>query len=95
MLNKKVIIRGSNSGVHFGTLKKENGTEVTLKNARRLWYWKAKKGHTLNAVAVHGIATDSKIPCAVKKIKIKDCCEIIECSAAAAKSIKEQAEHEQ
>ena len=39
MLNKKVIVRGDRSGVFFGTLAKKEGTEVTLTNCRRLWYW--------------------------------------------------------
>lgn len=38
-INKKVIIRGDRSGVVFGTLVSQNGQEVTLHNARRLWYW--------------------------------------------------------
>ena len=38
-INKKVIIRGDRSGVEFGTLIAQNGQEVILHNARRLWYW--------------------------------------------------------
>lgn len=38
-IGKKVIIRGSRSGVEFGTLVAQNGSEVTLENARRIWYW--------------------------------------------------------
>lgn len=39
MLNRKVIVRGDRSGVFFGTLTKKEGTEVTLEQCRRLWYW--------------------------------------------------------
>lgn len=38
-IGKKVIIRGDRSGVEFGTLVAHNGREVTLHNARRIWYW--------------------------------------------------------
>ena len=38
-IGKKVIIRGDRSGVEFGELVSQNGREVTLKNARRIWYW--------------------------------------------------------
>lgn len=38
-IGKKVIIRGDRSGVEFGTLVAQEGQEVTLKNARRIWYW--------------------------------------------------------
>lgn len=37
-IGKKVIIRGDRSGVEFGELAEQNGSVVTLKNARRLWY---------------------------------------------------------
>lgn len=38
-IGKKVLIRGDRSGVEFGTLVACNGSEVTLHNARRIWYW--------------------------------------------------------
>ena len=38
-IGKKVLIRGNRSGVEFGELVSQNGSEVTLKNARRIWYW--------------------------------------------------------
>lgn len=38
-IGKKVIIRGDRSGVEFGTLVAYKGNEVTLRNARRIWYW--------------------------------------------------------
>ena len=38
-IGKKVIIRGNSSGVEFGTLVAYKGSEVTLHNARRIWYW--------------------------------------------------------
>lgn len=38
-MNKKVIVRGDHSGVFFGTLVEKNGSEVELKDCRRLWYW--------------------------------------------------------
>ena len=37
-IGKKVIIRGNRSGVEFGTLVEHSGSEVTLENARRIWY---------------------------------------------------------
>lgn len=36
IMNKKVIVRGNNSGVFFGTLTAKEGTEVRLENCRRL-----------------------------------------------------------
>ena len=34
-----VIVRTCSAGVFAGTLASRIGQEVTLKNARRLWYW--------------------------------------------------------
>ena len=36
---KKVIARGINSGVFFGTLVDKNGQEVELKECRNIWNW--------------------------------------------------------
>lgn len=38
-IGKKVIIRGDRSGVEYGTLVAYKGREVTLHNARRIWFW--------------------------------------------------------
>jgi len=35
-----VIFRGTGAGVHAGELVSRKGTEVVLRNSRRLWYWK-------------------------------------------------------
>jgi len=43
MIGKKVIVRADRAGAFFGTLVKKENSEVTLKNARKLWYW-AKAG---------------------------------------------------
>jgi hypothetical protein len=34
-----VIVRTYSAGVFAGTLRERNGKEVTLHNARRIWYW--------------------------------------------------------
>lgn len=36
---KEVIVRTYSAGVHVGELVSHKGTEVTLKNARRIWKW--------------------------------------------------------
>lgn len=38
MANKKFLVRGRDSGVFFGEIKDRNGQEVTITNARRIWY---------------------------------------------------------
>jgi len=92
-IGTKVIVRCKDAGVHFGTLVSYEGREALLLNARRLWYWKCIKGHSLNAVALYGLHKDSKIPAAVEKIALTDACEIISCTAEAAESIESMAAH--
>lgn len=90
---QKVIVRCRDAGVHFGTLASYEGREVKLSDSRRMYYWKAAKGHTLSGCAIHGITSDSKITGAVKSIILLDACEIIPCTEDAAKSIGDADEH--
>lgn len=87
-INKKVIIRGDRSGVEFGTLVAQNGQEVTLHNARRLWYWDGAA--SLSQLAKDG--TDCPEKCkftvTVNSITILDAIEIIPCTDKAIKSIE-------
>ena len=88
-IGKKVIIRGDRSGVEFGELVEQNGNEVTLKNARRLWYWAGAA--SLSQLAMDGTkrAQDCKVTVTVSSITILDAVEIIPCTDKAIKSIEE------
>ena len=87
-IGKKVIIRGDRSGVEFGTLVEQNGSEVTLKNARRIWYWDGAA--SLSQLAKDGTAKPSncKFTVYVDSITILDVIEIIPCTEKAIKSIE-------
>ncbi len=87
-IGKKVIIRGDRSGVEFGTLIAQNGQEVTLHNARRIWYWDGAA--SLSQLAVDGTSNprECKFTVAVESITILDAVEIIPCSEKAIKSIE-------
>lgn len=93
LIGTPVIARCKQAGVHFGTLVSWEGEEALLINARRLWYWKCLKGHTLNAVANYGLHKDSKIPAAVSKIVLTDACELIPVTPQAAESISGMESH--
>ena len=88
-IGKKVIIRGDRSGVEFGELVEQNGNEVTLKNARRLWYWEGAA--SLSQLAMDGpkIPEGCKFTVTVSSITILDAVEIIPCTDKAIKSIEE------
>lgn len=88
-IGKKVIIRGDRSGVEFGELVEQNGNEVNLKNARRLWYWAGSA--SLSQLAMDGTKRpqDCKFTVTVSSITILDAVEIIPCTDKAIKSIEE------
>jgi hypothetical protein len=88
MLNKKVIIRADRAGVFFGTLKKKNGTEVTLSDCRRLWYWDGAA--SLSQLAVDGTNNprECKFTVTVPEIIITGVIEIIPCTDKAIESIE-------
>lgn len=88
-IGKKVIIRGYRSGVEFGELVAQNGREVTLRNARRIWYWDGAA--SLSQLAKDGTTNPSncKFTVTVDSIVILDAIEIIPCTNKAIKSIEE------
>ena len=88
-IGKKVIIRGDRSGVEYGTLVAQEGQEVTLKNARRIWYWDGAA--SLSQLAKDGTSKPSncKFTVYVDSITILDAIEIIPCTDKAIKSIEE------
>ena len=84
---KYVIIRTQNAGVFAGYLKEKNGETVTLKNARRLWYWSG--ACSLSQLAMEGTkkAGECKFPCEVNSIELTQVIEVIDCTQEAKNSI--------
>ncbi len=89
MIGKKCIVRTYSAGVHFGEIAEKSGNEVILKNARRLWYWKANKSISLSGVAKHGLDGKSKVTPAVESIWL-EAIELIPVEEDIAKNIEEQ-----
>ena len=88
MIGQKVIIRTNSAGVWFGTLSEKAGNEVILKDARRMWLWKAKQSISLSAVSVHGVdESESKIVEPVASVWL-EAIEIIPCEEVAIASIE-------
>lgn len=88
-IGKKVIIRGDKSGVEFGELVEHKGREVTLKDARRIWFWAGAA--SLSQLAKDGTTVPSscKFTVTVDSITILDAIEIIPCTDKAIKSIED------
>jgi len=86
---KYVIVRTYSAGVFAGTLVSRNGKEVTLTDARRLWYWAGAA--SLSQLAVSGTSKpkECKFPVAVANIVLTEAIEIIDVTSEAEKSIKD------
>jgi len=88
MIGSKVIIRTYSAGVWFGVLDHKEGSEVILRDARRMYRWWAAESISLSAVSIHGIKHDkSKICEAVGSVWL-EAIEIIPCTAKAIESIE-------
>ena len=82
------IIRADRAGVFAGNIKERNGSEVTMTNVRRLWYWDGAA--SLSQMAVDGVSRphNCKFTVVVPEMTILGVIEIIPCSEKAEASIK-------
>jgi len=82
-----VIVRTYSAGVFAGYLAQRDGKEVTLKRARRLWYWSGAS--SLSQLAMEGVSKpdNCKFPCEVDSIDLTEAIEIIVCTEKSRVSI--------
>jgi hypothetical protein len=82
-----VIVRTYSAGVFAGYLVKKDGQEVTLINARRLWYWDGAA--SLSQLAMEGVTKpeNCKFPCEVDKVELMQVIEILDVTKSAQKII--------
>ena len=87
-IGRKVIIRADRAGVFYGTLQAKEGTEVELKDCRRLWYWDGAA--SISEIALSGVTKPErcKFSVTVASIVITGVIEVIPCTDAAVKSIE-------
>lgn len=88
MKNQYCIVRTERAGVFAGTIKERNGSEVTMTDTRRLWYWDGAA--SLSQLAVEGTSKPSncKFTVVVPEITVLGAIEIIPCTEEAEASIK-------
>lgn len=88
-IGKAVMVRTFSAGVHFGQLTSMDGKIITLKNARRVWYWEGAA--TLSQLANSGTRSPKKckFPEAVPSIILTEAIEIILMSQEAIASLAE------
>jgi len=85
--SKYVIVRTYSAGVFAGYLKERNGKEVTLTDARRLWYWDGAA--SLSQLAQSGTVTPEKckFPEPVSQVLLTEAIEILDVTEKAKASI--------
>ena len=85
--DKKYIVRSVEAGVFYGNIKEKNGNEVTMTDARCLWYWNGAA--SLNQLAGEGVKNprDCKFTMSVPELTILHVCEILPCSDKAVSNI--------
>lgn len=88
MDNKKYIIRCDRSGVFYGEIAKREGLEVTIRNARQLWYWEG--ANSLMQLANEGVKKPNrcKFTVTVEELVVLDAIEILHCTEEAIANIE-------
>ena len=92
MIGKICVVRTTSAGVFLGKVKSQKGKEVTLCDARRLWYWDGAA--SLSQIANEGVKKPKmcKFPASVAEIILTEAIEIIPATEAAIASIAAVAE---
>lgn len=83
------IVRTYSAGVFAGYVKKREGQEVTLQEARRIWYWEGAA--SLSQLAQSGTSKPMKckFPEPVSELIVTEAIEILNVTKAAKQSIAE------
>lgn len=88
-ISQYVIVRTQSAGVFAGELEARTGQEVTLTNARRLWYWAGAASLSQMALTGTSRPNDCKFPAPVQRVLLLQAIEILDTTDAARKSIEE------
>jgi hypothetical protein len=81
-----VVIRTFSAGVHVGILERREGKEVELSSARRIYQWKG--ANTLHEVALHGVASGSRVSEVLNRVELTEAIEVLYCSAEGRASLE-------
>lgn len=87
-MEKKYIVRCDRSGVFYGEIESRNGQEVTMRNARCLWYWDGAA--SLLQLAKEGTTEprNCKFTVYVDELTVVDAIEVLPCTYKAITSIE-------
>ena len=87
LIGKHVIVRSNHAGVFFGVLVEKERDELTLKNARKLFYFSG--ANTVEDLATQGAlnVSNCKFTCSVDSITISKFEQILPCTKEAINQI--------
>ena len=87
VIGKVCMVRTYSAGVFLGTVASRDGKEVTLTDARRIWYWDGAA--TLSQLATEGTSKPEqcKFPAPVSEVLLTEAIEFIPATEAAIASI--------
>lgn len=88
LIGKHVIVRSNLAGVFFGVLKQKENDELTLSNARKLYYFSG--ANTVEDLATNGALNkeNCKLTVVVKEIVISKFEQILPCTENAIENLK-------
>lgn len=88
LIGQKVIVRADRAGVFYGTLKEKEGSEVTLTNARKLYYWSGASA--VEQLALEGVKNPKACQFTVvnSEITVLGVIQINECTESASVNIE-------
>ncbi len=91
-IGKKVIVRADKAGVFFGTLSKKKGTEVQLKNVRKLYYWSG--ANAIEQIALEGVKNpeNCKFTVTNEEATVSNYIQIITCTNEAIENLESTVE---
>lgn len=81
-----MVVRTHSAGVHVGIEGLRAGEEITLHEARRVWYWQG--ANSLHEMSLHGVAAGSKISEPVAVVTLRGWTEILPCTEEAEQSLR-------
>jgi len=83
LIGKYVIVRDNMAGVFFGILEDKQGTELTLKDARK--FYKFSGAYTVEDLADKGAMNPSEcnLTVAISQIVLSNFCQLLPCTKRA------------
>jgi hypothetical protein len=84
----KVIVRADRAGVFYGELVEKNGTEIKMRNVRKIFYWTGAAAIEQLALEGTNRPNDCKFTVVVPDMEITGVIQIIPCTENAIANIE-------